>query len=171
MSLSRFLPSDSREQRSDVGLHGIAAHSLLVSPRCQPFTFQFSTFTSLVSVAVTKHFCLTAVNRCGALCCPDFPHLSARQTGLLGAVYGNRTRLLGLGSRCTTDVLTPQFLNRPQNYCFFLNCANKFAYMNIFYYFCTQFKTKYHEESFSLSAYVLDKCRSFAGSDRVHAHQ
>ena len=65
MPLSRFLPSDSREQRSDVGLHGIAAHSLLVSPRCQPFTFQFSTFTSLVSVAVTKHFCLTAVNRCG----------------------------------------------------------------------------------------------------------
>ena len=24
------------------------------------------------------------------------------------AVYGNRTRLLGLGSRCTTDVLTPR---------------------------------------------------------------
>ena len=120
MPLSRFLPSDSREQRSDVGLHGIAAHSVLVSPARR----------RLVSVAVTKHFCLTAVNRCGALCCPDFPHLSARQTGLLGAVYGNRTRLLGLGSRCTTDVLTPQFLNRPQNYCFFLNlshfCGNFF---------------------------------------------
>ena len=27
----------------------------------------------LVSVAVTKHFCLTVVSRCGALCCPDFP--------------------------------------------------------------------------------------------------
>ena len=25
------------------------------------------------------------------------------------AAYGNRTRLLGLGSRCTTDVLMPQF--------------------------------------------------------------
>ena len=25
-----------------------------------------------------------------------------------GAGYGNRTRLLGLGSRCTTDVLTPR---------------------------------------------------------------
>ena len=25
---------------------------------------------------------------------------------LFGAGYGNRTRLLGLGSRCTTDVLT-----------------------------------------------------------------
>ena len=24
------------------------------------------------------------------------------------AAYGNRTRLLGLGSRCTTDVLMPQ---------------------------------------------------------------
>ena len=68
MPLSRFLPSDSREQRSDVGLHGIAARSVLVSPARR----------RLVSVAVTKHFCLTAVNRCGALCCPDFPHLSAR---------------------------------------------------------------------------------------------
>ena len=27
----------------------------------------------LVSVAVTEHCCPTAVNRCGALCCPDFP--------------------------------------------------------------------------------------------------
>ena len=145
MPLSRFLPSDSREQRSDVGLHGIAAHSVLVSPRCQPFTFQFSTFTSLVSVAVTKHFCLTAVNRCGALCCPDFPHLSARQTGLLGAVYGNRTRLLGLGSRCTTDVLTPQFLNRPQNYCFFLNYANNLHLCRIFaatFFSCAFFRTR-----------------------------
>lgn len=31
MSFSRFLPSDSREQRSDAGLLGIAAHSVLVS--------------------------------------------------------------------------------------------------------------------------------------------
>lgn len=31
MSLSRFLPSNLREQRSDVGLLGIAAHSMLVS--------------------------------------------------------------------------------------------------------------------------------------------
>lgn len=30
---SRFLPSGSREQRSGAGLHGIAAHSMLVSPR------------------------------------------------------------------------------------------------------------------------------------------
>ena len=106
MPLSRFLPSDSREQRSDAGLHGIAARSLLVSPRLS--LSLPGKKRDLVSVAVTKHFCLTAVNRCGALCCPDFPHLSARQTGLLGAVYGNRTRLLGLGSRCTTDVLTPR---------------------------------------------------------------
>ena len=96
---SRILPSNSREQRSDVGLLGIAAHSMLVSPARR----------RLVSVAVTKHYCLTAINRCGALCCPDFPHLAARQTDLLRAVYGNRTRLLGLGSRCTTDVLTPHF--------------------------------------------------------------
>ena len=33
-----------------------------------------------------------------------------------GAAYGNRTRLLGLGSRCTTDVLMPQKLFRLQRY-------------------------------------------------------
>ena len=60
MRFSRFLPSDLREQRSNIGLHGIAAHSMLVSH-------------FLVSVAVTKHYCLTVVSRCGALCCPDFP--------------------------------------------------------------------------------------------------
>ena len=58
-----FLPSNSREQRSNVGILGIAAHSVVVSPAQG----------RLVSVAGTKHYCLTAVNRCGALCCPDFP--------------------------------------------------------------------------------------------------
>ena len=147
VSLSRFLPSDSREQHSNVGLHGIAARSMRVSPRCLPFTFQFSTFTLLVSVAGTKHFCLTAVNRCGALCCPDFPlphNGSDRPVCFISfvfpfcfggrAVYGNRTRLLGLGSRCTTDVLTPQMMyhlviyhvpfgNRLQRYNKFSICA------------------------------------------------
>ena len=37
---------------------------------CSP---QCARFTLLVSVAGTKHYCLTVVNRCGALCCPDFP--------------------------------------------------------------------------------------------------
>ena len=59
------------------------------------------------------------------------------------AVYGNRTRLLGLGSRCTTDVLTPHkkemrehghvpFPNRLQRYCFFLICARLFAFFSKF---------------------------------------
>ena len=129
-----------------------------------------------VTFAGTKHCCLTAVNRDGALCCPDFPRdrglkprfffpypaidrhaiylgvvhatsaycfsilklasipfstyrepyrLEVRGgiavapmtlTGVVHATsafrrraaYGNRTRLLGLGSRCTTDVLMPQ---------------------------------------------------------------
>ena len=84
---------------------------------CSPLCARF---TSLVSVAGTKHYCLTAVNRYGALCCPDFPqraglkHVCFSSVALsdrpinCGAVYGNRTRLLGLGSRCTTDVLTPR---------------------------------------------------------------
>ena len=33
---------------------------------------------------------------------------TAAQCFFAGAGYGNRTRLLGLGSRCTTDVLTLQ---------------------------------------------------------------
>ena len=61
---SCFLPSNLREQRSSVGLLGIAAHRMLVShPLCR----------LLVSFAGTKHCCLTAINRDGALCCPDFP--------------------------------------------------------------------------------------------------
>ena len=59
-----FLPSNLREQRSGIGILGIAAHRMLVShPLCR----------LLVSFAGTKHCCLTAVNRDGALCCPDFP--------------------------------------------------------------------------------------------------
>ena len=59
-----FLPSSLREQRSSTGILGIAAHSMLVSlPPCGLF----------VAFAGTKHCCLTAVNRDGALCCPDFP--------------------------------------------------------------------------------------------------
>ena len=58
-----FLPSNLREQRSNIGILGIAAHSVVVSPARR----------RLVSVPVTKHCCLTAINRYGALCCPDFP--------------------------------------------------------------------------------------------------
>ena len=58
-----FLPSNLREQRSNIGILGIAAHSVVVSPARR----------RLVSVPVTKHYCLTAINRCVALCCPDFP--------------------------------------------------------------------------------------------------
>ena len=67
MHLSRALPSNSGEQPSCVGLLELAARSVLVSPAHQRADAQ------LVSVAVTKDYSLTAVNRCGALCCPDFP--------------------------------------------------------------------------------------------------
>ena len=61
---SCFLPSSLREQRSCTGILGIAAHRMLVSlPLCRFF----------VTFAGTKHCCLTAGNRDGALCCPDFP--------------------------------------------------------------------------------------------------
>ena len=49
------------------------------------------------------------------------------------AAYGNRTRLLGLGSRCTTDVLMPQKkLFRLQKYNIFFNCARKCTQKCIF---------------------------------------
>ena len=135
-----FLPSNSREQRSNVGILGIAAHSVVVSPAQR----------RLVSVPVTKHCCLTAINRCGALCCPDFPRdrglkqvfffpypaidrhtiyisltsvVHATSAFRRRAAYGNRTRLLGLGSRCTTDVLMPQ--KSLQRYGFFCKYARK----------------------------------------------
>ena len=126
-SFSCFLPSNSREQRSNVGILGIAAHSMLVS---------LPPYGLFVAFAGTKHCCLTAINRYGALCCPDFPRdrglkqmfffpypaidrhtifisltsvVHATSAFRRRAAYGNRTRLLGLGSRCTTDVLMPQF--------------------------------------------------------------
>jgi len=76
MYLSRALPSDLSEQLSQmpnpascVSLLELAARSMLVSPAIVNQCCRMR----LVSVAVTKHYCLTAVNRCGALCCPDFP--------------------------------------------------------------------------------------------------
>ena len=45
------------------------------------------------------------------------------------AAYGNRTRLLGLGSRCTTDVVMPQ--QGLQKYNFFCNYANIFCLFNL----------------------------------------
>ena len=65
--LSRFLPSGSREQRSNAGLLGIATRSVAVSSvQALP----------IVAVPLTKHYCQQAVNLYDALCCPDFPHLN-----------------------------------------------------------------------------------------------
>ena len=54
-------------------------------------------------------------------------HPAISLVNIARAVYGNRTRLLGLGSRCTTDVLTPQNLNRLQNYYKFFKVASFFV--------------------------------------------
>ena len=103
-----------------------------------PYARITSSFARLfVAFAGTKHCCLTAINRYGALCCPDFPRdrglkqmfffpypaidrhtifisltsvVHATSAFRRRAAYGNRTRLLGLGSRCTTDVLMPQII-------------------------------------------------------------
>ena len=90
---SCFLPSSLREQRSCTGILGIAAHRMLVSlPLCR----------LLVSFAGTKHCCLTAVNRDGALCCPDFP----RDRGLKPRLFfpypamNRYTIFYSLRSRC-----------------------------------------------------------------------
>ena len=76
--LSCFLPSGSREQRSNAGLLGIATRSVAVSSVSLP---------PIVAVPWTKHCCLPAVNRYDALCCPDFPRfmlcMIVRQTDIL----------------------------------------------------------------------------------------
>ena len=102
-----FLPSNSREQRSGIGILGIAAHRMLVShPLCR----------LLVSFAGTKHCCLTAVNRDGALCCPDFP----RDRGLKPRLFFpypamNRHAMSGI-----RESNPPPRLGKPMHY----RCAN-----------------------------------------------
>ena len=52
--------------------------------------------------------------------------VTAAVTGFLsGAGYGNRTRLLGLGSRCTTDVLTLRCVNSDSIADLFGNCKSE----------------------------------------------
>ena len=163
-----FLPSSLREQRSGTGILGIAAHSMLVSlPPCGLF----------VAFAGTKHCCLTAVNRCGALCCPDFPRdrglkqvfffpypaidrhtiyisltsvVHATSAFRRRAAYGNRTRLLGLGSRCTTDVLMPQFRCKVTTFFSYIQKKRKNTY----------FSSLYLRLIFGLSSAVLLRARA-----------
>ena len=102
-----FLPSSLREQRSGTGILGIAAHSMLVSlPPCGLF----------VAFAGTKHCCLTAVNRDGALCCPDFP----RCRGLKRMFFFPYSAI----DRCTVSGIResnpPPRLGKPMHY----RCAN-----------------------------------------------
>ena len=151
-----------------------------------------------VAFAGTKHCCLTAINRCGALCCPDFPrdrglkqvfffpypaidrhaiYISLTSVIFYGvlllklasnsfylpraswargkrrngvrpksrsdffaispfrrrAAYGNRTRLLGLGSRCTTDVLMPQFRCKVTTFFSYIQKKRKNTYFSSLY--------------------------------------
>ncbi len=147
-----FLPSGSREQRSDAGLLGISAHSVLVSlaigswiaqneqgslkrprPRLSPKNKFFGgpvrgeARRRLVSVAGTKHCCLTAINRCGALCCPDFPQpgglspyeLSSRRVAISRlAIY--RSQLFCLTWSGIRESNPPPRLGKPMHY----RCAN-----------------------------------------------
>ena len=113
-----------------------------------------------VAFAGTKHCCLTAINRCGALCCPDFPRdrglkqvfffpypaidrhtiyillssvVHATSAFRRRAAYGNRTRLLGLGSRCTTDVLMPQFRCKVTTFFSYIQKKRKNTYFSSLY--------------------------------------
>ena len=74
----------------------------------------------LVSFAGTKHCCLTAVNRDGALCCPDFP----RRRGLkpwLFFPYSAIDRYTVSGIRESNP---PPRLGKPMHY----RCANAAEY-------------------------------------------
>ena len=114
---------------------------------CSP---QCTRFTLLVSVVVTKHRCLTVVNRCGALCCPDFPlrmrlkHVcfsfpAQRQTDLLVLLADLHPLVSGV-----RESNPPPRLGKPMHY----RCANTaiskiackgttfFLYMQILLHFC-----------------------------------
>ena len=167
MSFSCFLPSNLREQRSGTGILGIAAHSMLVSlPPCGLF----------VAFAGTKHCCLTAINRCGALCCPDFP----RDRGLkpwdfLPLSRDRPTHYLYIAGKrrlCDKRIPTksgiresnpPPRLGKPMHY----RCANAAISLQRYYFFFIYTKkTKKYLFFFSLSsAYLrLILCCFFARS-------
>ena len=133
-----FLPSSLREQRSCTGILGIAAHRMLVSlPLCRLLVsfagtkhccltvvnrdgalccpdfprdrgLKLYAFLPLSRDRPIHYFLFASLTLC-VLCAQCRKRQSLRPCcRTRRAAYGNRTRLLGLGSRCTTDVLMPQ---------------------------------------------------------------
>ena len=96
-----------------------------------PYARITSSFTRLlVSFAGTKHCCLTAVNRGGALCCPDFP----RDRGLKPRFFFPYPAI-----DRHTIIRSFAFLSKPQNsvqsYCFFFKYTKKLQkYRNSAFY-------------------------------------
>ena len=86
----------------------------------------------LVSFAGTKHCCLTAINRDGALCCPDFP----RDRGLKQMLFFPYLAIDRHAKSGIRESNPPPRLGKPmhyrcanaaksvQNYDFFLEYAN-----------------------------------------------
>ena len=90
-----------------------------------------------VTFAGTKHHCLTAVNRDGALCCPDFP----RRRGLKLEFFFPHSAI----DRCTVSGIResnpPPRLGKPMHY----RCANAAISLQNYYFFFIYAKktTKY----------------------------
>ena len=84
------------------------------SPQYARITSSFARL--FVTFAGTKHCCLTAINRCGALCCPDFP----RCRGLKQVFFFPYSAI----DRCTVSGIResnpPPRLGKPMHY----RCAN-----------------------------------------------
>ena len=102
----------------------------------------------LVSFAGTKHCCLTAVNRDGALCCPDFP----RDRGLKPRLFFpypamNRHAMSGI-----RESNPPPRLGKPMHY----RCANAAISLQSYYFFFIYTKkTQKYLFFFSLSSAYL----------------
>ena len=85
---------------------------------CSP---QYARITSsiarlFVTFAGTKHCCLTAINRCGALCCPDFP----RDRGLKQVFFFHYPAIDRYTMSGIRESNPPPRLGKPMHY----RCAN-----------------------------------------------
>ena len=152
-----------------------------------------------VAFAGTKHCCLTAINRYGALCCPDFPRdrglkqmfffpypaidrhtiyisltsvVHATSAFRRRAAYGNRTRLLGLGSRCTTDVLMPQFRCKITTFFSYMQKKRQntcFSATNMYIFYCFAHARErvcvYRCARLTKNTYICDLRRSLYNCD------
>lgn len=88
------------------------------------------------------------------------------------AAYGNRTRLLGLGSRCTTDVLMPQFRCKITTFFSYMQKKRQntcFSATNMYIFYCFAHARErvcvYRCARLTKNTYICDLRRSLYNCD------